>query len=64
MIDRYIEEIEMTRTEAINALMELSANNDSHASNVLDMIDGDELGFQTVDGDTLWAWYLDAADAA
>ena len=54
----------MTRTEAINTLMELSANNDSHASNVLDMIDGDELGFQTADGDTLWAWYLDAADAA
>lgn len=52
----------MTRTEAINALMELSANNDSYASNVLDMIDGNELGFQTVDGDTLWAWYLDAAN--
>ena len=54
----------MTRNEAINKLMELSANNDSQASNVLDMIDGNELGFQDADGDTLWAWYLDAAEAA
>lgn len=54
----------MTRNDAINALMELSANQDSQASNILDMIDSDELGFQTADGDTLWAWYLDATDAA
>lgn len=53
----------MTRFEAINRLMLLSSDGDSHASNVLDMVDGDECGFQTADGDTLWAFYLGASES-
>lgn len=49
----------MTRDEVVNRLMNL---NDSEGNNVLDMIDGNECGFQSVDGDTLWAFYLGAKE--
>lgn len=45
----------MTRDEAANRLITI---NDSEGNNVLDMIDSDECGFRSCDGDTLWAFYL------
>jgi hypothetical protein len=49
----------LTREQAINRLMTL---NDNEGNNVLDMIDGNECGFLTANGDTLWAHYIGAKE--
>jgi hypothetical protein len=48
--------------EYINVLMGLSANGDSSASNVLDMIDGNEYGARTATAEQLQMWYKSGKD--